>query len=90
MLADAAALGDDVATWDPAFKKDIHAVILVTGNSSAKVSATLNDIKTLFGVGTPKASITEVLTRTGHTRPGDESGHEQYVKCQSLNSNDHN
>ncbi len=79
MLADATALGDDVTQWDTAFKTDIHGVILVTGNSSAKINATLDDIKAIFGVGTPKASIKEVLTLTGHTRPGEESGHEQYV-----------
>jgi len=36
-------------------------------------------VKDIFGIGTPKASIVEVLTLTGHSRPGAASGHEQFV-----------
>ena len=85
--ADSKALGDPGTTkgntftpnWDPAFLQDIHGVILVSGDSHPTVDNMLNKIKGIFGVGTPNASVKEVKSLVGDVRPGNESGHEQYV-----------
>ena len=88
MLAGAQALGDKGTTsasgafdpdWLPAFKKEIHGLILVTGDCHQTVNETLSDIKKIFSVGTPEASIHEVLHLVGDVRPGKEKGHEQFV-----------
>lgn len=77
-LASAAdTLGDDVNQWDPDFKKDIHGLILVTGDCTDSVDKKLGQIKALFKVGQKDAGIKEVTHILGHVRPGKENGHEQ-------------
>lgn len=82
MRADAGSLGDTVdshsqpAQWDAEFKQDIHGVILITGNSHPQIDTALTDVKNILG-----ATIQIVHQIEGHTRPGDISGHEQYVSC---------
>ncbi|KAI0399119.1 Dyp-type peroxidase [Xylaria palmicola] len=74
MLKDAPELGDKTEVdWDPKFKKDIHGVIIVTANSKAILDATLAGIKVIF-----LATIIDVKTLFGHTRPGPEDGHEHF------------
>jgi hypothetical protein len=77
MLNDAPDLGDDVSLWEPSFTQDIHGVILVTGSSHPVIDKTVAKVKSFFDVGGSSASITEVVSIDGHTRPGDISGHEQ-------------
>ncbi|KAF2107993.1 hypothetical protein BDV96DRAFT_531454 [Lophiotrema nucula] len=63
--------------WDAAFLKDIHGVILITGDSFDSVSQKLNEVKRVFskdGV----SSITDVATLAGDVRPGDQKGHEHF------------
>lgn len=88
MLAHASDLGDKGTTsasgafdpdWLPAFKKDIHGLIMVTGDCHETVNATLSGIKKIFAIGTPNAAIHEVLQLVGDVRPGKEAGHEQFV-----------
>ena len=88
MLADSGFLGDPgtksasgafIPKWDPAFKQDIHAVIMVTGESHASVDNKLSEIGKIFSLGAQNASITEIIRVVGDVRPGKEKGHEQYV-----------
>jgi hypothetical protein len=67
-----------VPDWDPAFLQDIHAVVLVSGDSHNSVNKELKQVKSVFGVGSAKASIKEVKSIVGDVRPGKEAGHEQY------------
>lgn len=76
-FADAQNLADNPDNWDPEFKTGVHGVILITGSNHRLIDAKLETVKGIFGVGGPNASITEVKKLEGHTRPGDESGHEQ-------------
>ncbi|KAG6919706.1 hypothetical protein DXG01_002652 [Tephrocybe rancida] len=75
---DAKNLGDKVTgtgapDWEPEFLQDIHAVILISGDSHGTVNKQLKEIKDIFG-----ASIKEVTTIVGDVRPGKESGHEHF------------
>ena len=88
MLARAQGLGDKGTTsasgafdpdWLPAFKKDIHGLIMVTGDSHQTVDPIVSDIKKIFAVGTPNAAIHEVVQLVGDVRPDKEAGHEQFV-----------
>ncbi|KAG6810025.1 hypothetical protein H0H92_013639 [Tricholoma furcatifolium] len=66
-----------VPDWDPAFLQDIHAVILISGESHPSVNEKFGEIKNIFGIGkTP--SIKEVTTIVGDVRPGKERGHEHF------------
>ncbi|KAI1304801.1 hypothetical protein F5Y03DRAFT_406785 [Xylaria venustula] len=78
MLADAAALGDDVSQWDADFKKEIHGVVAITANNTVVLDRTLNHIKKIFRVGQKDATIDEVTRLLGQTRPGAENGHEHF------------
>jgi Dyp-type peroxidase family len=87
MLATAQRLGDRGVTtsenkfspsWDPAFKQEIHGVILITGDRHETVQATLEPIKKLFLVGEFNAIIYQILSLTGDVRPGSEKGHEHF------------
>ena len=95
MLAQAEALGDKGTKpasgtfdpdWLPAFKKEIHGLILVTGDCHQTVNTTMSEIKKIFSVGTPNAVIHEVLHLVGDVRPGKEKGHEQFVPFDRPNS----
>lgn len=77
MLAGASDLGDKGTTsasgfdpaWIPAFKKEIHGVILVTGDRHSTVHRKLEEIEKIFKVGTPDASIHKVIDIEGDVRP---------------------
>jgi hypothetical protein len=81
-LKDAEALGDSGVTdatgftpsWDATFLQAIDGVIIVAGDSHLSVEAELAQVKLILGI-----SIRDVVTLRGDTRPGKESGHEQYV-----------
>ena len=92
-FADASDLGDQGTTdssgkftpnWIPAFKSPIHGVILISGDSQVTVDLTWATIQTIFAVGSPLATIHEVLTLVGNVRPGAEKGHEQWVQTFQL------
>ncbi|KAI1367925.1 hypothetical protein F5Y08DRAFT_336199 [Xylaria arbuscula] len=78
MLADAAALGDDLNEWDADFKKEIHGVFSITANSTIVLERTLDHIKKIFRFGHKDATIEEVTRLRGQVRPGKESGHEHF------------
>lgn len=87
MLAGAAALGDKGTTsasgefnpnWVPAFKHDIHGVILITGDCHETVDRKLAQIENIFYVGAHNALIHEVYRTVGDVRPGKEKGHEHF------------
>jgi len=59
--------------WDPHFLKDIHAVILISGDSHGTTNEKKAEIDEIFG-----SSIKEVITIRGDVRPGDEDGHEHF------------
>lgn len=93
MLAGAAALGDPGTTsssgafspnWIPAFKHDIHGVILIAGDSHKTVDEKLAQIESIFRVGAHHALIHEVYRMVGDVRPGKEKGHEQFVPNLSV------
>lgn len=74
MINDVKNLNDDPSLWDPAFKTDIHALIVLTGDHQATVDEKLPHIKDILG-----ASIELVKRIDGNVRPGKEAGHEQFV-----------
>jgi Dyp-type peroxidase family len=85
---DAQALGDKnagdesnfVPDWEPEFLQDIHAVILISGDSHDTANKELQQIKEIFGLAgsANKPSIKEVTSIVGDVRPGDEAGHEHF------------
>ena len=87
MLGRAKNLGDPGTTtgttftpdWLPAFKKDIHGMILVSGDCHHTVAEVLKKIEYIFNLGSPESSIEEIIKIVGHVRPGKEKGHEQLV-----------
>ena len=87
MLLDAEILGDPGQKlsngfdpdWIPAFKQDIHGVILVSGDSHASVALKIAEVGKIFCFGTHNATVHEVLSLVGDVRPGKEKGHEQFV-----------
>ena len=88
MLAGAEALGDQGTksssgafnpNWIPAFKHDIHGVILIAGDSHKTVNEKLAQIENIFRVGAHHALIHEVYRTVGDVRPRKEKGHEQFV-----------
>ena len=86
MLADAEKLGDKGATvtnkftpdWIPAFKGDVHGMILVSGDCHATVAKKFSEVESIFHAGTHQATIHEVLRTVGDVRPGKEAGHEHF------------
>jgi len=76
-LEDAEGLGDNLDFWKDPFLDEIHGVILVTGSSSPLIEKTLAEVLEIFHVGRDGTTIEPVYQVSGHTRPGDEDGHEQ-------------
>ncbi|KAG6849423.1 hypothetical protein H0H93_008571 [Arthromyces matolae] len=65
--------------WDPKFLQDIHAVVLISGDSHDTVNKQFTAVKSIFGlVSGGQASIKEVTTIVGDVRPGKEDGHEHF------------
>ncbi|KAG8529720.1 uncharacterized protein KY384_005201 [Bacidia gigantensis] len=87
MLAGAKDLHDNGTTtpdnkfdpdWIPAFKKQIHGLVLVSADSHQTVDESLRKVEQIFKVGTPNATIYQVLRLVGDVRPGNEAGHEHF------------
>lgn len=84
MLPDAKALGDAGTgvdgkpfdpKWIPEFKKGtIDGVIVIAGDCEHSINKKLDEILAVF-----RSTIHKVINIFGHSRPGKESGHEQYV-----------
>jgi hypothetical protein len=55
--------------------RNVDGVILVTGDSSATVNASLAIVRKIFSIDT----LEEIITINGKVRPNQEQGHEQYV-----------
>jgi len=55
--------------WIPAFKKEIHGVVLVTGDCQGSVHRQLAEIKKVFKIDTPAASIHSLIEIDGVVRP---------------------
>lgn len=79
MRADASNLGDQLSNWTSKFKKDIHGLIMVTGDCHSTVEKRLAEVEKIFLVGETNATIHQVLSIVGDVRPGHEAGHEQFV-----------
>jgi len=90
--SDAENLGDPGAgtgpnfepNWLPEFKKDLHGVIVFTGDRHHTVNEKKDQVLHIFGVPGPKPSILVVTTITGDVRPGKEAKHEQLVKTSLI------
>lgn len=67
-------LNDDQELWDPAFKQEIHGLIVLTGDCQPTVDEKLAEAKEILGT-----SIHEIKRIDGNVRPGDQDGHEQFV-----------
>ncbi|KAG6868853.1 hypothetical protein C0993_008982 [Termitomyces sp. T159_Od127] len=71
-----------VPDWEPEFLQEIHAVILISGDSHETVNKKFDEVRGIFGLGPVNqqnpASIKEVTTIVGDVRPGEESGHEHF------------
>ena len=87
MFARAKDLGDPGTTaggnftpdWIPAFKENIHGMIIVSGECHQTVDEVLKKIQAIFKLGEDNASIRQVIKIVGDVRPGKEKGHEQSV-----------
>lgn len=86
MLADAETLGDPGTKpssgpfdpdWKPEFKKDIHGLILVAGDSRTTTHEKLEQVTRIFKLGEHHASVRKIFQIIGDVRPGKEAGHEQ-------------
>ncbi len=76
MFSDAANLGDTVADWKPEFTKGIiDGLIFVGGDSPATIGLQIGKALDILGV-----AIKTVTSASGHVRPKDQDGHEQYVR----------
>ncbi|KDR78229.1 hypothetical protein GALMADRAFT_65104 [Galerina marginata CBS 339.88] len=67
-----------IPDWEEPFKQEIHGVILLAGDSHATVDKKLAEIKHIFRVGEHSASIKEITSVRGDSRPGDQSAHEHF------------
>ncbi|KAF8485531.1 Dyp-type peroxidase [Gautieria morchelliformis] len=74
-------LGDNVPDWLPAFKGDVHGVILISGDSEASMLATEAKLLLLLG-----PTITQVFKVNGVVRPGTEHGHEHFGYKDGISS----
>ena len=87
MLADLTALGDSKTgedAWTRSFlENDIDGVILVAGDNINGIVDRLFKIKDGLQMGKSNSGCRELFMLDGHTRPGYESGHEQYVHVRS-------
>lgn len=72
MFNDISNLNDQESTWLPEFKKDIHLLIFITGESLSTVHERYAEIKWIL-----HNTIQEVKLTVGNVRPGAEKGHEQ-------------
>ncbi|KAI0636148.1 peroxidase TAP [Trametes polyzona] len=85
-LKDAKNLGDpgkDVngtfdPDWLPEFKKSIHGVIIMSGNSDSTLADTRQKVDSVFNAKGPNPPLLEVTTITGNVRPNEQSGHEHF------------
>ncbi|PPQ77835.1 hypothetical protein CVT25_015329 [Psilocybe cyanescens] len=64
--------------WDEQFLRDLHGIILISGESHGSIDKKKQEIDAIFRVNTPTASIEEVITIRGDVRPGQEDGHEHF------------
>ena len=62
------------ATGKDVVVKEIHGLIMVTGDNQQRVDDQLDKVRKNFG------SISQVHKLEGNIRPGDQKGHEQSVK----------
>ncbi|CAA7266771.1 unnamed protein product [Cyclocybe aegerita] len=69
---------DGQPDWDEKFLKDLHGIILISGESHASIEKKKLEVEAIFHVHTPKASIQEIATIRGDVRPGDQSAHEHF------------
>jgi len=77
-LGDTQKLNGD-PDWDDAFlHNNIHGLIIISGDSHASVNKKKLEIEAIFGVRTPTASLSEIISIVGDVRPGDEAGHEHF------------
>ena len=71
-LGDPKSADGKTPAWDSHFLKDIHGVILISGDSHGTTDKKKAEIEGIFG-----SSIKNIITIRGDVRPGDQDGHEQ-------------
>jgi hypothetical protein len=71
-LGDPKSADGKTPDWDPHFLKDLHGVILISGDSHDTTNRKKKEIDQIF-----KSSIKEIITIRGDVRPGAEDAHEQ-------------
>ena len=71
---------DGTPDWDERFLRNIHGVILITGDSDETIREKKDEIHQIFH----SKSINEIITVNGSRLEGDLSGHEQSVSICHL------
>ncbi|EJF56508.1 Dyp-type peroxidase [Dichomitus squalens LYAD-421 SS1] len=71
------AQGNFTPDWLPAFKNQIHGLIIISGDSELTVSATQATVMAIFNIGV-HITLHEITTLKGVVRPGAEKGHEHF------------
>jgi len=77
-------LNDDKTLWEPAFKEDIHGLIIITGDCQARVGAKLKEVEEILG-----CTIHTVKVIDGKVRPEEQDGHEQFVSSFTVRKPHH-
>jgi hypothetical protein len=65
--------------WIPEFKEQLDFVILITGETSHRLTERLQRVETILGINTDKASVRQIIALEGNVRPEPHKGHEQSV-----------
>ena len=71
-LGDPKSADGKTPDWDPHFLKELHGVILISGDSHESTDNKKREIDNILG-----SSIKEIITIRGDVRPGAQDGHEQ-------------
>ena len=69
--------------------KEIHGLIMVTGDNQLRVDEKLGAIRKIFTKSDNTKIISEVHRLEGNIRPGNQKGHEQSVQLSIAQSSSH-
>jgi len=72
-LGDPKSADGKTPDWNPHFLKDLHGVILISGESHESTENKKREIDLIFS-----SSIKEIITIRGDVRPGAQDGHEHF------------
>ena len=65
--------------WIPEFKQQIDFVVLITGDSTERITERIRGVETVFGINTDHGSVRQIIALEGNLRPGPKKGFEQSV-----------